>query len=101
MLSRCEIQISHRATVAPGKEKLMSTKTLISTLAPVFVLLSAIFAATHEFIPDFAFKGSSLTGWHTVGQAAWRAENGEIVGTPQTPAGGWLMMDRGYQDVKF
>src|SRR4051812_41479237 len=79
----------------------MSKKTLTLTLAPVFLLLSAIFAATHDFIPDFAFKGSSLTGWHTVGHADWRAENGEIVATPQTPDGGWLMMDKGYQDVKF
>src|SRR4051812_17876092 len=83
---------------APGKEQLMSKKTLIWTLAPVLVCLSAIFAATHEFIPDFAFKGSSLTGWRTLGQATWRAENGELIATPQSADGGWLMMDKGYQD---
>jgi hypothetical protein len=47
----------------------MSTKTRISTLAAGFVLLSAIFAATHDFIPDFTFQGSSLTGWHMIGSA--------------------------------
>jgi hypothetical protein len=79
----------------------MSTKTLTPTLAAVFVLLSAIFAATHDFIPDFTFQGSSLTGWHPMGAATWRAENGEIIATPQSPEGGWLVMDKGYQDVKF
>ena len=79
----------------------MSTKTWISTLAAVFVLLSAIFAATRDFLPDFSFQGSSLTGWHTLGPASWRAQNGEIIATPQSPDGGWLMMDKGYQDVEF
>src|SRR5271163_3053719 len=79
----------------------MSTKTLISTIAAVTLLLSAIFAATHDFIPDFAFRGSSLTGWHMMGHANWRAENGEITGTPQTPDGGWLVLDKSYQDVEW
>src|SRR5436309_6562559 len=79
----------------------MARKTLISTLAVVFVLLSAIFAATHDFIPDFTFQGSTLNAWHTVGQANWRAENGEIIATPQSSEGGWLILDKGYQDVKF
>jgi hypothetical protein len=78
----------------------MSTKTLISTLT-VSVLLSAIFAATHDFIPDFAFRGSSLAGWHTLGHANWRAENGEIIGKPETPDGGWLVLEKGYQDVEL
>ncbi len=83
------------------KGALTSTKTLISTIAAVTLLLSAIFAATHDFIPDFAFRGSSLAGWHALGQANWRAENGEITGTPQTPDGGWLVLDKSYQDLDF
>src|SRR5215813_7574266 len=79
----------------------MSRKTLVSTLAAVSILLSAIIAATRDFVPDFAFRGSSLTGWHPVGHANWRAENGEIAAVPQTPDGGWLVLDRSYQDVKF
>src|SRR5258708_39633242 len=78
----------------------MSTKTLISTIT-VSVLLSAIFAATHDFTPDFVFRGSSLAGWHTLGHANWRAENGEITGKPETPDGGWLVLERGYQDVEL
>ena len=54
-----------------------------------------------SFRPDATFTGSSLTGWHAVGGAAWRADNGEIVGTPQQAGGGWLMLDRSYQDVGF
>jgi hypothetical protein len=77
-----------------------STKTLISTIA-VSVLLSAIFAATHDFVPDFLFRGSSLTGWHTLGHATWHAENGELTGRPDTPDGGWLVLDKSYQDLEL
>src|SRR4029077_5812467 len=83
------------------KGGLTSTKTLISTIAAVGGLLSAIFAATHEFIPDFAFRGSSLAGWHTLGHASWRAGNGEITGKAEMQDGGWLVLDKSYQDVKF
>ena len=79
---------------------LTSTKTLISTIA-ASVLLSAIFGATHDFIPDFIFRGSSLTGWHTLGHATWRAENGEVTGKPDTPDGGWLVLEKGYQDLEL
>jgi hypothetical protein len=79
----------------------MSTKTLISTIAAVSGVLSVIFAATHDFHPDFAFKGSSLAGWHMLGDANWRAENGEITAIPQSQEGGWLVLDKSYQDVEF
>jgi hypothetical protein len=52
------------------------------------------------FAPDWTFKGSALTGMQQVGDAKWRAENGEIVGTPTSPEGGWLLLDKGYQDVQ-
>ena len=35
-----------------------------------------------------------------MGQADWKAENGEIVGTPKTAAGGWLILNKSYQDVQ-
>jgi hypothetical protein len=54
-------------------------------------------AAAKNFIPDSTFAGSSLTGWRPIGDATWRAENGEIIATPRT--GGWLMLDRPYEDV--
>src|SRR5579871_249960 len=58
-------------------------------------------AANKNFAPDWTFKGSSLTGFRTLGEADWRAQNGEIVGTPRTPAGGWLILDKPLQDVQF
>jgi hypothetical protein len=72
-------------------------------LAIAVMLLVPIFADDGPtFIPDTTFKGSSLTGWHVLGQADWRAQNGEVVGTVK-PAGngGWLVLDRSYQDVGF
>jgi hypothetical protein len=74
----------HRAGLAA------SCAALVATL---------VFAAGPTFVPDATFKGSSLTGWHTLGSADWRAENGEIVGTPKSPEGGWLVMDKGLQDA--
>ncbi len=70
-------------------------------LSAAFALLGAapMFAAGPSFHPDVTFSGSSLSGWHTLGQASWRAENSELVGTPQSGRGGWLMVDHGYQDV--
>ena len=55
-----------------------------------------------EFKPDASFKGSALTGWRTVGQAQWRAENGEIIGRATAGGnGGWLVMDKEFQDLLF
>src|SRR5262249_2499948 len=72
----------------------MSTKTLIATIAAVCGLLSAIVAATHDFVPDFAFRGSSLTGWHTLGHASWRAENGGITARPESAGGGGRVLGK-------
>jgi hypothetical protein len=74
--------------------------TLAWTLAAAG-LISALVAATHDFVPDSVFKGSSLAGWPTAGHADWRAANGEITGAPKDADGGWLLMDRGYQDLEF
>ncbi len=70
-------------------------------LSAAFALLGAapMFAAGPSFHPDVTFSGSSLNGWQTVGQASWRADHGELIGTPQSGGGGWLMLDHGYQDV--
>jgi hypothetical protein len=56
---------------------------------------------TGFFEPDWTFTGSSLDGTRQIGQATWRVENGEIVGTPTGPDGGWLLFGTGYQDVRF
>jgi hypothetical protein len=70
-------------------------------LSAAFALLGAAptFASGPSFLPDVTFQGSSLNGWHTLGQANWHAQNGELAGTPQSSNGGWLMLDKSYQDV--
>jgi hypothetical protein len=57
-------------------------------------------AGPATFVPDWIFKGSALERTEQVGQATWRAENGEIVGTPTGADGGWLLINPGYQDVQ-
>jgi len=57
-------------------------------------------AQPYSFVPDWTFEGSTLSGWNAVGQADWVATNGELLGTPRSPAGGWLMLDRVLQDVE-
>ena len=65
------------------------------------VLLTAQGPA-NEFKPDTTFSGSSLTGWQSLGEADWRAQNGEIIGRPRAGTnGGWLVLDKSYQDVNF
>ena len=78
----------------------MSRRILVSVLVGIFSLLSMILAVTRDFSPDFTFQGSSLTGWRPIGQVDWTAANGEIVGIPKSPEGGWLLLDKGYQDVE-
>jgi len=54
----------------------------------------------YSFVPDWTFKGNALTGWHVLGQADWKAANGELVGTPKSAEGGWLLLDKSLQDVE-
>ena len=49
-----------------------------------------------SFHPDGG--GSTLAGWHTLGQADWRADQGEIIGKG-TGGSGWLVLDRSFQDT--
>jgi len=66
------------------------------------LLLAPVFATGPTWIPDVTFKATSLAGWHVLGQADWRAQNGEVVGTVKPGgSGGWLVLDRSYQDVGF
>ncbi len=65
----------------------------------VALLASVTHGASKNFVPDTVFSGSSLNGWSPIGKARWRAENGEIVGSADAGAGGWLLSDKPYQDV--
>jgi len=53
------------------------------------------------FVPDWTFKGSTLAGWHVLGSADWKAVDGELIGKPKSPEGGWLVLDKSFQDVEF
>ena len=66
--------------------------------AVLAVMFLPVLQANSTFVPDSVFKGSSLTGWSVLGQANWQAQNGELVGTAKQD-GGWLVLDRSYQDV--
>src|SRR3954454_23966509 len=63
-------------------------------------LTISLSGANGNFVPDWTFKGSTLTEWQKIGSADWRAENGEIVGTPTTADGGWLVLNQSFQDVQ-
>ena len=72
----------------------------ILALGSIVVWMSPA-SANKNFVPDWTFKGGSLGEGRTLGDAEWRVENGEIVGTPKTAEGGWLIMDRPLQDTQF
>ena len=74
--------------------------TIVAAVAFIAAAFASIIqGASKNFAPDVVFAGSSLAGWQPIGQGNWRAENGEIIGTPTTTSGGWLLADRSYQDV--
>lgn len=54
-----------------------------------------------DFTPDATFTGSSLGAWKVVGQADWKAQNGELIGRSTGEAGGWLVADKPLQDQLF
>jgi hypothetical protein len=72
---------------------------LVATFAAFLTVSVAGTRAT--FVPDWTFKGSTLDGWRVLGAANWRAVDGELVGTPKSPEGGWLVLDKSFQDVEF
>jgi len=72
---------------------------IVAALAGAAAL--AALAEGPNFIADSKFSGSSLSGWHVMGQANWSARDGEVSGKATGGKGGWLMLDRGYQDIGF
>src|SRR5438128_5689485 len=72
---------------------------LVATLAALVIV--PLSGTRSTFIPDWTFKGSTLAGWHVLGAADWKAIDGELVGTPKSADGGWLVLDKSFQDVEF
>ena len=73
----------------------------LSVAIVLSVSVWSLSAAGPTFRPDAVFRGSSLNGWTVLGDAEWRAQNGEIVGVPKQPSGGWLVLEKSFQDVAF
>ena len=75
---------------------------LLSALAIAVVSVAALQGARWNFIPDWTFKGTDLKkDWTVLGQATWQAVNGELIGTPTSPEGGWLVLNKSLQDFQF
>ena len=80
-------------------------------IAAVAAATAAVTAATAlvtnaagpaNFKPDGRVTGSTLAGWHVLGDADWKNQNGELVGTAKPGgSGGWLVMDKSFQDVQL
>ncbi|HEX4684415.1 MAG TPA: FG-GAP-like repeat-containing protein [Gemmatimonadaceae bacterium] len=52
------------------------------------------------FKPTAAVPAANLSGWHQLGDATWKVDRGEFVGTPAGD-GGWLVLDKGLQDLQY
>src|SRR3954451_2483263 len=83
----------------PGFREFVSPRA--AQILAVALLVSSAKAAGPNFVPDYTLKGSTTQGWHVLGQAQWRAANGELVGSPQSAEGGWLVVDRSFADAGF
>ena len=75
-----------------------NSKSILVALMALLVAMP-VFGVGPTFAPDVTVQANSLNGWHTLGSARWRAENGEIVGTAQSGNSGWLVLDDSYQNV--
>ena len=78
--------------------------TAVGALALAIGLLTAtqpLRAAGPTFRADYRFTGTTLSGFTPLGPADWKVQNGEIVGTPKDPNGGWLLLSgRSLQDLQ-
>jgi 3-keto-disaccharide hydrolase/FG-GAP-like repeat len=77
----------------------MSRRLSVAVVLLCSALVWSLNAAGPTFRPDVVFKGSTLAGWAPLGDAEWKAQNGEIIGTPKQPGGGWLVLEKSFQDV--
>src|SRR5688500_15870759 len=77
-------------------------RQILCAAAVVAAFVAVPEGARWNFVPDWTFKGNDLTkDWAAIGQASWTAVNGELVGTPTAPEGGWLVLNKGLQDFQF
>src|SRR6187397_719955 len=75
-----------------------SIPALVAILS-IALLSVPLKTAGPSFNPDVTLNGTTMSGWHPLGAAAWRIDNGEIVGTASASGAGWFVLDRSLQDV--
>jgi len=76
--------------------------TLSAAVAAAATVFAVQAAGPGNFKPDGMVTGSALSGWHIVGDADWKAQDGELVGKVKAGGnGGWLVMDKSFQDVQL
>src|SRR4051794_13970471 len=81
---------------AGGKVMIKRCQILITATAALCFFSTSAF--TDDNRPASLFDGTSLKGWHSSGPASWRVEHGEIVGSANAGTGGWLVLDKTYED---
>src|SRR5262245_31364655 len=80
----------------------MNWRMTAVVMTALCALAITAFTAGPTFRADYRFTGSSLTGFRPIGQAEWKVQNGEIVGTPKDASGGWLLLDgKDFQDTQI
>ena len=68
-------------------------------MATAALSLAAAAVSAQNYVPDTPYRATTMAGVRVIGEAAWRAEKGEYIGSPKSAAGGWLVLDRSLQDV--
>ena len=79
----------------------MTTRSRLLAAAIAMIGITPVFATGPDFRPDITVSAKNLSEWHTLGQASWHAEDGELVGTPDSAGGGWLVFNHSYQDINL
>ena len=75
---------------------------VVCVLAMTLMWVAVPKVARWNFIPDWTFKGTDIAkDWKVIGAATWKAVDGEIIGTPTSAEGGWLLLNKGLQDFQF
>jgi hypothetical protein len=95
----CELQHNNctRREVESMSKYFCSGASVAAVAALLLISVSAIPASDSGTAA--LFDGKSLSGWHVQGGADWRVANGAIVGAAKNGAGGWLVLDKGYEDL--
>ncbi len=80
---------------------LAKTTTTVAALLFISGLLAAQSPSGRQTVKQEIFNGTSLAGWHTLGGADWRVDNGAIVGTVRNGSDGWLILDEVYGNANI